>query len=420
MSVITGGIRRGSRWSWLSLAIVVAMTALSAASPADTLAASACPSSPALAPGNQNNSTAAVLYCGGTYSDAWTAEDETDWIAFYTTQRNATVVAHYLATAQGTGHGVYAEFLDPGSSEGQTNELAGGPTSGGNQEPQGIAHTFETPGLHYIQMRLPCCGGKAQGVSYQLTLTGEWSQTALVGVAPQRTPPTTCPPSAALSPGSQDSSSTAVLYCGGTYSDAWTAEDETDWIAFYTTQRNATVVAHYLATAQGTGHGVYAEFLDPGSSEGQTNELAGGPTSGGNQEPQGIAHTFETPGLHYIQMRLPCCGGKAQGVSYQLTLTGEWSQTAPPPASPPSSSPPPPPSCVVPHVGRRMRLSTVKRRIRANHCRVGLVRYVHRRRTARGFVLALNPTPGTRLVNGAQVAVLVSSGPLQRKHAHHF
>lgn len=238
-----------------------------------------------------------------------------------------------------------------------------------------------------------------------------------------------CPASTTLTPGSQDSPPSAVLYCGGTYSDTWDAKDETDWIAFYTTQASATVVAHYVSTetAGSLGHGVNAYLFNPGYSTESPEELSYGEPSWGNLEPRGLSYTFSTPGLHYVKM-IP--EAFSEGTGYQLSLTGEWSQTPPqpePPASVPSSSPssakeskpaPAPMPCVVPPLGRDVRAKVIKERISEAHCAVGRISYVHRQRVAKGIVVALNPRSGTHLAHGAKVSVLVSSGPDQRGHRH--
>lgn len=75
--------------------------------------------------------------------------------------------------------------------------------------------------------------------------------------------------------------------------------------------------------------------------------------------------------------------------------------------------PAPPPACVVPSLGTR-RLGSVERRIRAAHCTVDLIRHVHSR-LRRGQVVGLSPRSGTRLTSGAFVAIVVSSGPKDRR-----
>jgi hypothetical protein len=82
----------------------------------------------------------------------------------------------------------------------------------------------------------------------------------------------------------------------------------------------------------------------------------------------------------------------------------------PPPTPPPPPPPPSPPPCVVPSFSSKMSLSTVERRIRAAHCRVGKVRYSSSERYRRGAVIKLSHRPGTKLSSNSVVWVLVSSG----------
>jgi hypothetical protein len=81
-------------------------------------------------------------------------------------------------------------------------------------------------------------------------------------------------------------------------------------------------------------------------------------------------------------------------------------------ASPPPPPPPPPPRppCVVPSFNSKMHLSTVERRIRAAHCRVGKISYSSSERYRHGAVIKLSHRSGTRLSSNAAVGVLVSSG----------
>jgi hypothetical protein len=231
-----------------------------------------------------------------------------------------------------------------------------------------------------------------------------------------------CPASTTLTPGNQGSASAAVLYCGGTYTDTWNAQGESDWFAFYTTQASATVVAHYVSTdASGEQrHDVHAIFFNPGSATESFEELSPeeGPVSAGNLEPRGLSYTFSAPGLHYVEMAPYFNPG--EGTGYQLSLSGEWSQTPPPPPPPPVPTPPPSegskpapapaPACEIPRLGRDRRLEDVERRIRAAHCTVGSIRHAHRR-LRRGLVVRLLPNSGTHLVHGTAVVIVVSSGP---------
>jgi PASTA domain len=380
------------------------------ASPAS--AAPACPSTSALTPGAHNTPGAAALYCGGTYTDTWDAEGEKDWIAFYTTQASATVIVHYLATASGGGHSIGVYLFNAGASAENPQEVGSGPTSQGDQDPRGVAYTFESPGVHYVEVEVGCC--ESEGTSYQLSLAGEWSQTPPTGPAPARTPPTTCPPSSTLTPGAQGSASSAVLYCGGTYTDTWNAEGEKDWIAFYTTQASATVIVHYLATASGGGHSIGVYLFNAGASAENPQEVGSGPTSQGDQDPRGVSYTFESPGVHYVEVEVGCC--ESEGTSYQLSLAGEWSQTPPPPPPPIEKKASPPPPCIVPRVKRGVTQANARHNIEGAHCSVGSVRSKPSAKVAKGRVIELTPAAGTHLSNGAKVTIVVSSGRPRNPH----
>ncbi len=326
----------------LLLALIAGFGALASFAAGPALAAELrCPFSTTLTPGSQSSSSLPVLYCGEVYADSWTAKEQSDWIAFYTTQPDATVVVHYIAKTlpqnEGTKcnqpHCVNASFWDAGSSPGHPEEVARGEASGDNVEPRGLSYTFKTAGLQYLHMYPE---NVAEGTNYQIALIGEWSKTPPPAGNMERTPPTACPSSSMLTPGNQGDASSPVLYCGGTYTDAWNAKNESDWIAFYTTKPNANVEAQYVAGTppQGEGtkckqpHCVNASFWEPGSSPGNPHELAAGEASGDNQESRGLSYTFKTPGLHYLHMYPE---NDAEESAYHISLTGEWSQTPPPP-----------------------------------------------------------------------------------------
>jgi hypothetical protein len=82
------------------------------------------------------------------------------------------------------------------------------------------------------------------------------------------------------------------------------------------------------------------------------------------------------------------------------------------PAPPPP--PPAPPPCLVPRVGSALSLAAVKRRLVANRCSVGRVRYAFSAHHRRGTVIGLSPRAGTVLPEYAAVQVLLSSG--RRRH----
>ena len=64
--------------------------------------------------------------------------------------------------------------------------------------------------------------------------------------------------------------------------------------------------------------------------------------------------------------------------------------------------------CVVPHLGRTA-LSTIRKRLRRNHCRLGRVRYRHSRRR-RGHDVSQTARPGERLPGSAKIGVVLSRG----------
>jgi subtilisin family serine protease len=67
------------------------------------------------------------------------------------------------------------------------------------------------------------------------------------------------------------------------------------------------------------------------------------------------------------------------------------------------------PPCVVPNVlGRR--LHTASSRIRARHCRLGKVRYVHSARKQRGTVLRESPSPGRHLGSNGKISLWLGRG----------
>lgn len=79
----------------------------------------------------------------------------------------------------------------------------------------------------------------------------------------------------------------------------------------------------------------------------------------------------------------------------------------------PPPPPPPPPSCVVPRRASGQLLSVVERRIIANHCSIGTVRYRFNGLFGRGRVVGLSPTPGRQYPAGSRVLIIVSRG---RRH----
>ena len=206
-----------------------------------------------------------------------------------------------VSTGASGGPPVGASFFDPGSSPGSPRDDADGDDSADIADPEGLSYTFATPGLHYVQ--LYSVYGDSTGIGYHVSLSGQWSQTPLYGAA--STPPgtaTSCPSSATLTAGDQGSSAWPVLYCGGTYAETWDGSGESDWVAFYTTVEDATVVVHYVSTGASGGPHVGASFFDPGSSPGSPRDDADGDDSGDIADPQGLSYTFATPGLHYVQL----------------------------------------------------------------------------------------------------------------------
>jgi mRNA-degrading endonuclease YafQ of YafQ-DinJ toxin-antitoxin module len=283
-----------------------------------------CPPRKPLTPGDQGSAAWPVLYCGGIYSDTWDGSGESDWIAFYTTVDDATVVVRYVSTGATGGPQVGASFFDPGSSPGSPSDDVDGDLSADRLSPQGVSYTFATPGVHYVH--LYAVYGDSTGIGYQVELSGQWSQTRASGaVSPPPGTATSCPASATLTPGAQGSAAWPALYCGGTYAQTWDGSGESDWIAFYTTVDDATVVVHYVSTGATGGPQVGASFFDPGSSPGSPSDDVDGDTSGDPQNPQGVSYTFATPGLHYVE--LYSVYGDSTGIGYQFSLSGQWSQT---------------------------------------------------------------------------------------------
>jgi hypothetical protein len=72
------------------------------------------------------------------------------------------------------------------------------------------------------------------------------------------------------------------------------------------------------------------------------------------------------------------------------------------------------PPCVVPRIGSRESLTTIKRRLTAAHCSVGKVRYVRTTHSRRGTVIGLRPGPRTSLLSHAAVDVVLSGGRSNR------
>ena len=322
-----------------------------------------CPPRKPLTPGDQGSAAWPVLYCGGIYSDTWDGSGESDWIAFYTTVDDATVVVHYVSTGVIGGPHVGASFFDPGSSPGSPSDDVDGDTSADRLSPQGVSYTFVTPGVHYVH--LYAVYGDSTGVGYQVELSGQWSLTRASGTVPP--PPgtaTSCPASATLTPGAQGSAAWPALYCGGTYTQTWDGSGESDWLAFYTTVDDATVVVHYVSTGATGGPQVGASFFDPGSSPGSPSDDVDGDTSGDPQNPQGVSYTFATPGLHYVE--LYSVYGDSTGIGYQVSLTGAWSQTPPSTTSPPPSVTAPPGPSSVRVLSHRVSGDTVTLVVRAS------------------------------------------------------
>jgi hypothetical protein len=94
-------------------------------------------------------------------------------------------------------------------------------------------------------------------------------------------------------------------------------------------------------------------------------------------------------------------GNSAQG---QLTVAYQ------PPAPPP---PPPRPltvKCKVPRT-KGMKLPAAERALRRAHCRVGRIKHVSSKKTAKGRVMSTTPRAGRSLAAGTKVALSVSKGP---------
>lgn len=70
----------------------------------------------------------------------------------------------------------------------------------------------------------------------------------------------------------------------------------------------------------------------------------------------------------------------------------------------------PPPPCLVPGVTHGIRLATMKRRIIANNCAVGKVRYLASRTVAARVIIRLSSRAGAKLQANSPVTIYVSTG----------
>lgn len=68
------------------------------------------------------------------------------------------------------------------------------------------------------------------------------------------------------------------------------------------------------------------------------------------------------------------------------------------------------PPCLVPGVTRRIRLATMKSRIRAANCTVGKVRYLRSRTVPRRVIVRLSSRAGSKLQTGSPITIYVSTG----------
>jgi len=66
--------------------------------------------------------------------------------------------------------------------------------------------------------------------------------------------------------------------------------------------------------------------------------------------------------------------------------------------------------CLVPGVTRRIRLVTMKSRIRAANCTVGKVRYIRSRKVPRRVIVRLSSRAGSKLQTGSPITIYVSTG----------
>jgi hypothetical protein len=108
------------------------------------------------------------------------------------------------------------------------------------------------------------------------------------------------------------------------------------------------------------------------------------------------------PGSNAISISATdAAGATAQG---QVTVVYQ------PPSSPPPPPPPPAAKCKVPRT-KGMKLPAAERTLRRAHCRVGKIKHVRSKKTARGRVMSTTPRPGRRLRAGAKVQLFVSRGP---------
>ncbi len=68
------------------------------------------------------------------------------------------------------------------------------------------------------------------------------------------------------------------------------------------------------------------------------------------------------------------------------------------------------PPCLVPGVTRRIRLATMKNRIRAANCTVGKIRYLRNRTVPRRGIVRLSSRAGSKLQSGSPITIYVSTG----------
>jgi glucodextranase-like protein/PASTA domain-containing protein len=106
------------------------------------------------------------------------------------------------------------------------------------------------------------------------------------------------------------------------------------------------------------------------------------------------------PGSNTINiLGTDAAGAIAQG---QVTIVYQ-----PPP--PPRAEPPPAAKCKVPRT-KGMKLPAAERALRRAHCRVGKIKHVKSKKTARGRVMSTTPRAGERLRAGTKVELFVSKG----------
>jgi hypothetical protein len=101
--------------------------------------------------------------------------------------------------------------------------------------------------------------------------------------------------------------------------------------------------------------------------------------------------------------------GNGGGSGGQTAGSGGGAGTTPPPAVV---------HCVVPKLGHSS-LRTIRKKLAANHCKLGKVTRRHSRKVGKNHLLAQRLKPGATLPDGTAVPITLSSGKPKPKPKHH-